>query len=115
MDWRLSATAKCETCCDSRIWAAVAAAPSCGNARPRHAAGRVRIPWEVRRRARAMAEEDPGGATPRAARGAGITEVARKAGLSWVGLYKALLPDGDPQLSTLMASTRVFGMKLWIG
>ena len=50
-------------------------------------------------------------ALPEAARSVGVKDLARAAGLSRVRLYTALLPQGNPQLSTLTAITRVFGLK----
>ncbi|MDT8330166.1 putative addiction module antidote protein [Roseomonas gilardii] len=46
------------------------------------------------------------------ARARGMTEVARQAGVSREGLYKALGDDGDPKLSTLIGLIRALGLKL---
>lgn len=47
-----------------------------------------------------------------AARAKGMTEVARQAGMSRTGLYRALGEDGNPSLDTLSAILSTFGMRL---
>ena len=46
------------------------------------------------------------------ARARGMTQLAREAGLTREGLYKALTPDGDPKLSTFLAVLKALGMKV---
>src|SRR5437763_15499544 len=46
------------------------------------------------------------------ARARGMTEVAREAGVTREALYKALSPDGDPRLSTLLGVVKALGIKL---
>jgi probable addiction module antidote protein len=46
------------------------------------------------------------------ARARGMAQVARDAGISREGLYKALGGNGDPRLSTLLGITRALGIKL---
>lgn len=46
------------------------------------------------------------------ARARGMTLVAREAGVSREALYKALSPEGDPKLSTLLAVARALGLRL---
>jgi probable addiction module antidote protein len=45
-------------------------------------------------------------------RSRGIAQVAREAGLSREGLYKAISTDGDPKLSTLLGLTKALGITL---
>lgn len=62
-------------------------------------------------------EEDPAmlaHALGIAARAQGMTEVARKAGVTREGLYKALRPDSAPRMDTIMKVLKAFGMKLAI-
>ena len=42
----------------------------------------------------------------------GMTALARKAGLSRQGLYKALKPENEPQWSTVMAILKALGLSL---
>lgn len=44
------------------------------------------------------------------ARARGMSAIARKAGLSRESLYKALAPDGNPQLSTVLSVLRALGL-----
>ena len=44
------------------------------------------------------------------ARARGMTEIAKNAGVSRQALYKALTPEGDPKLSTLLGVMRAFDM-----
>jgi probable addiction module antidote protein len=46
------------------------------------------------------------------ARAKGMTEIARKAGVTREALYKALSAEGDPRLSTLVGVTKALGLKL---
>lgn len=46
------------------------------------------------------------------ARARGMSTVARKAGLGRESLYKALAPDGNPQLSTILSVLRALGLTL---
>ncbi len=46
------------------------------------------------------------------ARARGMSEVARKAGVSRVALYKALSRDGDPKLTTVLGVMKSLGFKL---
>ena len=46
------------------------------------------------------------------ARARGMTAVAKEAGVTREALYKALRPDGDPRLSTLLGVTKALGMKI---
>lgn len=48
------------------------------------------------------------------ARARGMTEVAKQAGISRAGLYKALGDGGNPSLETLSAILHSFGMRLSI-
>ena len=68
----------------------------------------------------ACAEEDPGdGSLIRAAlndvaRAGNMSVLAREAGMSREGLYKALSKDGNPTFATVMRITRALGMQLRI-
>ena len=46
------------------------------------------------------------------ARARGMTQVARDAGVTREALYKALSPQGDPKLSTLLGVIAALGLKL---
>ena len=46
------------------------------------------------------------------ARARGMTQVARKAGVTREALYKALANEGDPKLSTLLGVTKALGVRL---
>lgn len=48
------------------------------------------------------------------ARARGMSEVAKQAGVSRAGLYKALGEGGNPSLETLSAILRSFGVRLSI-
>ncbi len=69
----------------------------------------------------ACAEEDPGdGSLIRAAlgdiaRAGNMSQLARDAGMSREGLYKALSEDGNPTFATVLRITRALGMRLRIG
>ncbi|MCY4547663.1 MAG: putative addiction module antidote protein [Defluviicoccus sp.] len=68
----------------------------------------------------ACAEEDPGdGSLIRAAlndiaRAGNMSGLAREAGMSREGLYKALSEDGNPSFATVMRIARALGMRLRI-
>ena len=46
------------------------------------------------------------------ARAKGMTQVARKAGIGRVSLYKALSPDGNPEFATILKVVRALGLRL---
>ena len=75
---------------------------------------------DVRRYLEACTEQDPGdGSLIRAAlndiaRAYSVTELARETGMTRVGIYKALAPDGNPTFATLMRITRALGMQVRI-
>ena len=46
------------------------------------------------------------------ARARGMTKVAREAGLSRESLYRALSPEGNPELSTVLRVIGVLGLRL---
>lgn len=46
------------------------------------------------------------------ARARGMTEIARQAGMSRAGLYRALGEDGNPSLENLSGILSAFGMRL---
>ena len=46
------------------------------------------------------------------ARAEGMSRLAREAGVTREGLYKALTPNGDPKLSTFLNVLKALGMKL---
>ena len=66
----------------------------------------------------ACAEEDPGdGSLVRAAlndiaRAQNMSRLARDAGMTREGLYKALSENGNPTFATVMRITRALGMQL---
>ncbi|MBW2164241.1 MAG: putative addiction module antidote protein [Deltaproteobacteria bacterium] len=47
-----------------------------------------------------------------AARAMGMTEVAKKAGVTRASLYKSLSDEGNPQFSTISKVTKALGCKL---
>jgi len=47
-----------------------------------------------------------------AARAMGMTEVAKKAGVTRASLYKSLSEDGNPQFKTISKVTKALGCKL---
>ena len=75
---------------------------------------------EVRLYLEACAEEDPGdgslicAALNDIARAGNMSRLAREAGMSRKGLYKALSDDGNPTFATVMRITRALGMHLRI-
>ena len=46
------------------------------------------------------------------ARATGMTKIARKTGLGRESLYKALSPDGNPELATVLRVLRALGIRL---
>jgi probable addiction module antidote protein len=46
------------------------------------------------------------------ARAKGMSEVAKAAGLGRESLYKALSPDGNPELATVLKVVKVLGLRL---
>jgi probable addiction module antidote protein len=46
------------------------------------------------------------------ARAKGMTDIARETGLGRESLYKALSPDGNPELSTLLKVMKALGLRL---
>lgn len=46
------------------------------------------------------------------ARAIGMTDVAKEAGITREGLYKALGENGDPKLSTLLGVAKALGVRL---
>jgi probable addiction module antidote protein len=46
------------------------------------------------------------------ARARGMTQIARDAGLGRESLYKALSPDGNPELATVLKIVRALGLRL---
>lgn len=48
------------------------------------------------------------------ARARGMSRVAEEAGISRVGLYKAVSENGDPRLSTLLGVARALGLRLTV-
>jgi probable addiction module antidote protein len=63
----------------------------------------------------AFAEADPSliaAALGDVARAQGMSSVAQEAGLSRESLYKALSPEGNPELATVLRVLRALGMRL---
>jgi probable addiction module antidote protein len=46
------------------------------------------------------------------ARSKGMTQIAREAGLGRESLYKALSPEGNPELATVLKVVRALGLRL---
>ena len=46
------------------------------------------------------------------ARAKGMTQIAREAGLGRESLYKALSPEGNPELATVLKVIRALGLRL---
>jgi probable addiction module antidote protein len=46
------------------------------------------------------------------ARAKGMTQVAKKAGIGRVSLYKALSPDGNPEFATILKVVKALGLRL---
>jgi len=85
------------------------------------AAEELRTPEDARLYLAACADQDPGdGSLIRAAlndvaRAGNMTGLARDAGMSREGLYKALSAHGNPSFATVMRITRTLGMQVRIG
>ena len=84
------------------------------------AAEHLRTREDARLYVQACAEEDPGdGSLIRAAlndvaRAGNMAALARDAGMSREGLYKALSEDGNPTFATVMRITQALGLRLRI-
>ena len=84
------------------------------------AADHLQTPEDARLYLEACTEEDPGdGSLIRAAlndiaRSGNMSRLAREAGMSREGLYKALSEDGNPSFATVMRVTRALGMRVRI-
>ena len=80
----------------------------------------LRTQEDVRLYLEACAEEDPGdgslicAALNDIAQAGNMSRLAREAGMSRKGLYKALSEDGNPTFATVMRITRALGMNLRI-
>ncbi|MBN9071326.1 MAG: putative addiction module antidote protein [Rhizobiales bacterium] len=48
------------------------------------------------------------------ARAKGMSKVARDAGITREGLYKALSPDGDPRLTTFLGVLKSLGLRITV-
>lgn len=48
------------------------------------------------------------------ARAKGMTEISRKTGLGRESLYKALSPEGNPALATVLKVVRALGLKIHV-
>jgi probable addiction module antidote protein len=46
------------------------------------------------------------------ARAKGMTHIARESGLGRESLYKALSPDGNPELATILKVVKALGLRL---
>ena len=83
-------------------------------------ADHLRTKEDVRYYLEAAAEEDPGdGSLIRVAlndiaRAQNMSSLAREAGMTREGLYKALSENGNPSFATVMRITRALGMQLRI-
>ena len=81
-------------------------------------ADHLKTPEDVRLYVQACADEDPGdGSLIRAAlndvaRAGNMAGLAREAGMSREGLYKALSADGNPTFTTVLRITRALGIQL---
>lgn len=84
------------------------------------AAEHLRTREDARLYVQACAEEDPGdGSLIRAAlndvaRAGNMAALARDAGMSREGLYKALSEDGNPTFATVLRITQALGLRLRI-
>lgn len=78
----------------------------------------LRTPEDIARYLEACIEEDPGDgslvrvALGNIARARGMTEIARKTGLTREGLYQALSKKGNPEFSTVLRVMRAVGIRL---
>lgn len=85
---------------------------------PYDLAAQLRTPEEMAAYLDAWLEEAPDDASGIAralgdiARSKGIAQVAREAGLSRESLYKALSPNGNPSLATILKVARALGITL---
>ena len=84
------------------------------------AAEHLRTAEDARLYVQACADEDPGdGSLIRAAlndvaRTGNMSGLAREAGMTREGLYKALSADGNPSFATVLRITRALGMQVRI-
>lgn len=84
------------------------------------AAEHLRTAEDARLYLQACADEDPGdGSLIRAAlndvaRAGNMSGLAREAGMTREGLYKALSADGNPSFATVLRITRALGMQVRI-
>lgn len=84
------------------------------------AADHLHTPEDARLNLEACAEEDPSdGSLMRAAlhdiaRSRNMSQLAREAGMSREGLYRALSENGNPTVATVMRIARALGMKVRI-
>lgn len=84
------------------------------------AAEHLRTAEDARLYMQACADEDPGdGSLIRAAlndvaRAGNMSGLAREAGMTREGLYKALSADGNPSFATVLRITRALGMQVRI-
>ena len=84
------------------------------------AADHLRTAEDARLYVQACADEDPGdGSLIRAAlndvaRAGNMSGLAREAGMTREGLYKALSADGNPSFATVLRITRALGMQVRI-
>lgn len=84
------------------------------------AAEHLQTPADAQLYLEACAEEDPGdGSLIRAAlndiaRSGNMSRLAREAGMTREGLYKALSENGNPSFATVMRITRALGMHVRI-
>ena len=91
-----------------------------GTATERNVARHLRNPRNARLYLEACAAGDPGdGSLIRAglndiARAGNMSRLAREAGLSREGLYKALSETGNPSFATVMRIVRALGLQLRI-
>ena len=80
----------------------------------------LRTAEDARLYVQACADEDPGdGSLIRAAlndvaRAGNMSGLAREAGMTREGLYKALSADGNPSFATVLRITRALGMQVRI-
>ena len=83
-----------------------------------NAADYIKAEDDARLYLEACFEEDPGdGSVVRAAlndiaRARGMTQLAQEVGITREGLYKALGPEGNPSLATVLRITRALGMQI---
>ena len=91
-----------------------------GTFRKWDAAEHLRTAEDARLYVQACADEDPGdGSLIRAAlndvaRAGNMSGLAREAGMTREGLYKALSADGNPSFATVLRITRALGMQVRI-